>query len=294
MATLKEIAGSRSAIGAAMVISRHLSEQTAQRIIRTVALGILAGRGSMYQAILHNQAQARGMEPENPWLRQAVYRVIEHAGRTYYDLFCAVSRRQSIPIKTEPEAWDRFVRVYQSGRAILAVGAHLSNFDLGMRYLTSQNIPVQILSLSEPPAGFQMMNQFRENPLCEVTPVSQGALRTAIRRLQAGGIVATGVDRPVPGELRPLCFFGRPAYLPMGHIRLALRTNAVVMALWCEWASRRGYVVRISAPIEMERSGNLDRDIAYNAQKVAYVLETAIARRPEQWLMFVPVWSSRT
>lgn len=286
----KVVTSSRPAIRTARWLAQHVPPSMATGLGSAIGHWLAIAGGRMYSAIRANQAQVRGLSLDDPSLDQAVIAVLRHAGQVYYDLF-----RQAFeahPMALTPHAAHNLQTAIQSGRGLILVGAHLSNFDLGIQYVTSRQIPIQLLSLTEPIGGFQLMNALRANPLCEVTPVSQAALRKAIQRLRAGGIIATGVDRPVPGQLEMLPFFGRPAPLPVGHIRLALKTNARVMAMWCEWSPHRGYLLHAGPLMEMEQYPlPFDELVRHNAVRVLRVLEAAIARRPAQWLMFIPVWS---
>jgi lauroyl/myristoyl acyltransferase len=286
----KVLTSSRAAIRTARWLAQHVPPSAAAGLGSAIGRWLTIAGGRMYSAIRANQAQVRGLPLDDPSLDQAVIAVLRHAGQVYYDLFRQAFERH--PMALTPRAAQNLQAAIESGRGLLLVGAHLSNFDLGIQYVTSRQIPIQLLSLTEPTGGFQFMNALRANPLCEVTPVSQAALRKAIQRLRAGGIVATGVDRPVPGQLEMLPFFGRPAPLPVGHIRLAMKTNAQVMAMWCEWSPQRGYLLHAGPLMDMEQPPlPPDEQVRHNALRVLRVLEAAIARRPEQWLMFIPVWS---
>ena len=290
MSWSKDLFGSRPAIQAAMWFSRRLSTRGAERIVRLIASLICLGRGNMYWAVRRNQAQVRGLPAHDERLNEAVYEVILHAGRTYYDLFRFAARGETLPIRAAAGSQEHLQAALGTGRPVVVAGAHLSNFDFTIQYVVSQHIPAQLLSLAEPTPGFQLLNQLRANPLCEVTPVSESALRSAIRRLRGGGVVGTGVDRPVKGQQEPIEFFGRPAKLPIGHIRMAMKTNATLLVLWCEWSPNSGYSMRIAPPLEIDHMDDPTRTIYRTARKVLAIIEAAIARHPEQWMMFVPVW----
>jgi lauroyl/myristoyl acyltransferase len=42
--------------------------------------------------------------------------------------------------------------------------------------------------------------------------------------------------------------------------------------------------------MEMIRTGDLQSDVQLNIRRVLVQVEAFIARHPEQWMMFVPVW----
>ena len=104
----------------------------------------------------------------------------------------------------------------------------------------------------------------------------------------------TGVDRPVGDEEAAVEFFGRPALLPTGHVRLALKTDAAILVAG-PYCDRPGHtVVRISPPLEMVRTGDRDEDLQVNLRRVTGWLEKFIRSWPEQWAMFMPVWQQHS
>jgi KDO2-lipid IV(A) lauroyltransferase len=101
----------------------------------------------------------------------------------------------------------------------------------------------------------------------------------------------TGVDRPVPSGGEWLSFFGQPAYLPVGHVRLALQTGVPIVVMSCEYRPQQDiYYVHLARTLEMERVGTREQDVIHNAQRVLQVIEALIQAHPDQWMMFYPVW----
>jgi lauroyl/myristoyl acyltransferase len=92
----------------------------------------------------------------------------------------------------------------------------------------------------------------------------------------------------MPGDIVP--FFGQPAHLPTGHIRLAISANALLLPMACRWVPERGYYAMTDAPMELELTGDRAVDVLHNARRVLAVMERWIAAAPEQWLMYHRVW----
>ena len=181
------------------------------------------------------------------------------------------------------------------------LASHMSNFDLLALSLGARDLPIQMLSLADPQAGFHLLNYLRATGGFEVTPITPESLRAAIRRLKSGGIVLSGMDRPIPADselglssrrrIETLVeFFGRPAYLPVGPARLALMTGALVIMASCYYEPDKGYGLEVTEPLEMIRTGDRRRDIMTNVRRLADILEQHVRARPEQWMMFHPVW----
>jgi KDO2-lipid IV(A) lauroyltransferase len=180
--------------------------------------------------------------------------------------------------------WDR-----EGGTVV--VSSHLGGFDLGGLTVVGGLPEVQSLTLPDPPAGFKMTNELRRLSGAKVTPLSPPALRQALRLLRRGGVVAMAGDRPVSELDAPVLFFGRPARVPSGHVRLALKTGAVVVLAYCALIPEtQRYMVFVDPPLEMIRTGDGDEELQINLRRILDRLEAAIRQWPEQWQMYVPVW----
>jgi lauroyl/myristoyl acyltransferase len=144
----------------------------------------------------------------------------------------------------------------------------------------------------DPPPGFQLLNESRSRSGVTVTPLSSTALRQAIRLLRRGGVVSVAGDRPVSDLDDPVPFFGRPARVPSGHVRLALSTGAAVAVAYCILSpDRQRYVAHLEPPMDLIRTGNREEEIQLNLRQILNALERVIRSWPEQWQMFVPVWA---
>jgi KDO2-lipid IV(A) lauroyltransferase len=136
-----------------------------------------------------------------------------------------------------------------------------------------------------------MINESRKRSGVEVTPLSSAALRQAIKLLRRGGVVTLAGDRPVSDLDEPVPFFGRPARVPSGHVRLALKTGAVMAVCYCILSPETDrYAVYLEPAMELIRTGNQDEEVALTLRRILDALERVISRWADQWLMFIPVW----
>ncbi|MGI6367407.1 MAG: lysophospholipid acyltransferase family protein [Anaerolineae bacterium] len=194
-------------------------------------------------------------------------------------------------ITVEPTGWKRLQDAIEAKQGLLVVAGHVGNFDLGIQWVVAHGMDAQILSLPDESRAQQLMTEFREKSSVVVTPTSVSALRTALRRLRNGGIVATGVDRPMDYADPPVVFFGRPAPLPTGHVRLALQTGAPIVVASCIRQADRSYYLKFWPPLEMQSTGNREQDVASNVRRVLALVEESIQEAPTQWGMLHPVWT---
>jgi phosphatidylinositol dimannoside acyltransferase len=266
------------------------------RALARVATGILWRRrsSSLYRILYSNQAVVLGAAATPEEIRRAVGALLKHAGMTAFDLMYIASRGEEAirrAVEFGPQAWDGYDAARATGRGVLICGCHLSNFNLGFLAFGLQGIPVRVLSMAGPVGGFQVMQDFRERGPIEQSAIDGASLRAAISHLREGGVVGTGVDWPVAGAAQErLPFFGRPATLPTGHIRLAMSSGAVLLPTAFRWSAERGYYGYTAPHLELELTGDRDADVRHNALRVLAVIEKWIAEAPDQWLMYHRMW----
>jgi KDO2-lipid IV(A) lauroyltransferase len=294
MIDLKDIASSPHTIRLGMATSRYVPEGIGHCLAWLTADLASRFKPTIYQTVRANLAQVLGPGVEGQTLEQSVRRVFYTTLRSYFDLFRALRlpREELTRLVEIPDEAKTIVRSlwHREGGSVL-VFPHLGNFDLGGQAAAAFLPETQVLSLPDPPPGFLLANKIRQLTGVKVTPLSSAALRQAIRLLRRGGVVSLAGDRPVSDLDEPVPFFGLPARVPSGHVRLALKTGAVVVLVCCVLSpDGRRYTVHVEPPLEMLRTGNLDEEIQLNMRRVLDALETVIRRWPDQWQMFVPVW----
>lgn len=277
-------------------LGKYLLPQAGRSVASIAARLIVTLKPDMYWAVRSNLRHVLGGDVPEAVLRRRVHRLFINAARGYYELFHNVGggvldvRDFHPPVCLTPEAKAHIWQGLDSGRGVFFLGAHLSNFDLAWIGV-SQYIPepMQALSLAHPPPGFEFFNCLRARGNVILTPISPQALLEAIHRLRQGGLVITGVDRPIGEGDEPVEFFGATAYLPTGYLRIPLRTDCLVMTLGAYY-EREAYWVIANPPMEMVRTGDPEQDMAVNLRRVHAQVEGMIRRYPEQWMMFIPVW----
>ncbi len=290
---LQDITSSQVVTRLGLFIARHMSRRAGYGLARLVANQIARRKPEIYRTVEANLRHILGPDVDTATVERMTWQVFYHAGQTYYDFFHAIGApREEVraAVAIPPELIRQVKAIIETGRGILLLGTHMSNFDLTGLALGAYDLPIQMLSLANPVSGFRVLNRLRALTGFEVTPITPESLRGAIRRLRTGGIVLTGVDRPIPQDREWVEFLGRPAYLPVGPTRLALLTDAVVFVGSCHYDAEKGYALEYTGPVEMVRSGDRQADIMTNTRRIAAIVETYVRAHPDQWMMFHPFW----
>lgn len=294
-ATIQQLTNSRFAIGLALGAGRLLPPRLGYSLARQAAKFVASRRKEpLVRAVRANQWVISQERLSAGQLDQVVGETIGHAARCLYDLYHNLNNHESMTrlMKFSPATERLIEQTRIGGEAMVIVGVHMSNFDFVMRAAALQGLNVLGIAVAESSEhqGYEWQNELRRSIGLNIMPASVAAVRAAIARLQAGGAVLTGLDRPLPQSKYHPRFFGRPAPLSVVHIHLALKVNAPVVVVGAIMQDDQSYVVETSEPILMERHSDRRKETLQNAERVLAVAEKFICRAPHQWSMFYPVW----
>lgn len=295
---LQSVLNSAEALRAGLWLGRHVPPAVGHRLADAVTAALARRRSaSLYRHLFHNLRVALGPDADDALVHRTAAQVLRNTGRSYYTFYHAYAQgRQAVldRVEVHPQVFAYLDELAYQRRGALIVGGHLSGFDLGAIAFAYMGYRIAALAYAAPTSGYDLQNQIRRQAGLEWLPIDPSVLRRAINRLREGGLIITGVDRPDPhggGELLP--FFGRPARLPVGHVRLALQTGAPVGIVVPEYLAAQDRVrVYLAGMLEMEQVGTRQENVLHNARRVLAIIERAILAHPDQWQMFYPVWET--
>ncbi|MGD8626332.1 MAG: hypothetical protein PVJ34_17470 [Anaerolineae bacterium] len=243
------------------------------------------------RVVTHNLDHVLGPEASDAELEAAVRRALVNIAKGHYDLF-RVSRltKEEIRALVDVDGMPEFLQMLESGQGAVVITAHLGNIDIVGQTPLIHGVPITgAVEHIQPERLFRYLLKLRQSHGLQLLP-SDGSMLGLFRALKRGEIVALPCDRGFADNARFVEFFGRPARLPDGAVRIALRTGAPLVPAFVQRRSDDRFLIEIEPPLELSRSGDLEADVADGVKKVAAVMERYISRRPEQWLVAAPVW----
>jgi lauroyl/myristoyl acyltransferase len=291
--TLQNLINSPYSVRLISIIGQVLPLRLGHTLADFIADLITSRRDSpLVRAVRLNQWIARGEMLDKVALDQAVRETFRNTARSLYNLYHYVNNTHLAErlVVFDPTFEQIATRLEFNERGLMAVGLHLSNFDLVMQWLCRQKFKPLALTIPNPQGGGRLEFEMRKKTGMNLLPASVSAYRQAARHLQKGGLVVTGIDRPVPDPPYHPLFFGRPSALPMHHIVLALKARVPVVIVVTSLLPDGKYHLMTSELIEMESHPNRDTETQQNAEKVLYIAERFIRLAPQQWSVSLPVW----
>ncbi len=297
MVSLQQIINSSLGLRLVSMVAQRLSPWTGYYIAYFLAEQIARQRNSrLVEAVRANQWVITGEVLRGQALDWIVRQTFRQWARSIFDLYHYIGNSDAAKqlIVLEPSFRELVQRpeFERRGkrRGLVIAGLHLSNFDLILQWLCKQGMKTLVLSIPDPRGGRQVEYEIRKRTGMNLVPTSVNALRHAIRYLQQGGVVVTGIDRPIPHPAVCPRFFGHPAALPMHHIFLAQKTHVPLILAVASLQKDERYHVWASDPIEMDSHSDSSVAILHNAEKVLAKAEEFIRQYPQQWSVPLPVW----
>ncbi|HSK66672.1 MAG TPA: hypothetical protein VK888_07070 [Anaerolineales bacterium] len=244
------------------------------------------------RAVRLNQWMARGGQLEGAALGRAVRETLQNNTRDLFDLYHNIDRPEIVwkRICPNPVVEELIQRPEFTGRGLVVAGLHLSSFDSLMQSICRQGLKPLTLTLPDPQGGRRVEFELRRRMGMNLVPASVAALRQAVRHLERGGLVLTGIDRPVPSPKLCPRFFGQPAALPIHHVYIALKARVPVMVIAAIRQNDGNYRVLNSEHIEMEQHMDHETGLLQNAERVLARAEPLIRQAPQQWNVPLPIW----
>ena len=211
--------------------------------------------------------------------------------KAHYDLF-RLSRMstEEILAMTRVEGREHMHRALDRGKGVIMFSAHFGNVDILIQIPRALGVPLSTpVEHIQPERLFRYTMRLRTSHGLRMYPTG-GPMIGLYRALRRGEVVGLAADRAIDVSTRKVQFFGSPASLPEGPVRLALRTGAALVPGFGRRLPDNSFHAHLEPALELPRSGDLEADIAAGMRLVVEAMERIISQEPEQWLMAKPVW----
>jgi lauroyl/myristoyl acyltransferase len=289
----QDLANSKFGVGFVMTLGRIIPPETGYHLAEWIAGKIASHKNiPMVKAVRSNQWIVSGKKMDSSQLDAITLKTFQHTADCLYDLYHYLPYPEQIMkmVTLSPKIIRTLNERLAGKKGTIILAPHMSNFDLAGRVLALHNFPVLVLSYPQPPGGYQWQNKMRRDYGIEIIPMSLASLRTARERLNNGGLVLTGMDRPLENSNHWPRFFGYNSPVPVTYVSLAAMTNSDFVVASCLGTGRGAYSIDCSDIINFIPNENKNLEFTTNAEMVLKEAQRFISSAPEQWSMFYPVW----
>jgi lauroyl/myristoyl acyltransferase len=266
----------------------------------SLLIGFLAwlfARGARKQATTNMQhvlgTQIQSTPAGRRTLRRIVRKMFRYSARNYLEALYLpyLNREELLSRLMYKGGLEHLDAALAQGKGVVLISIHSGPFEYIVQWFAFQNyaltIPVEHLKDER---MLELALKLRSREGLQFVPLGGSApLRSMMQALKKNQIVVIAIDRAIVGEIVEKPFFGAPACFPFGPISLALRTGATLVSGFGWYDSHNhmgGHLVPISLALDEDERCNPDKLM----EKIVEVTEENIRARPEQWVMFSPIW----
>ena len=258
---------------------------------RPVGALLLATSPQLRRILASNFSHVLGPGASEEQVQSLVRRACANIIKGHYDLF-RLSRLSSEEIlgMTHFEGRDHMDRALARGKGVILVSAHFGNVDVLLQVPMALGVPLSTpVEHIQPERLFQYTLRLRTSHGVRMYPTG-GPMMGLYRALRRGEVIGLAADRGIDVSTRKVEFFGAPASLPEGPVRLALRTGAALVPGFGLRLSDNSFLARLEPALELPDTGDREADVFAGMEMLVDVMERIISQHPEQWLLAKPVW----
>jgi lauroyl/myristoyl acyltransferase len=281
-----------------LLLSVHLLGRLPLRVL--YGLAAVAGDLTYFFAlplrrnVWDNMRHVMGPNTPKKKLRRAARQVFRNVARYYADLIRMprMDLDHFFRHRLTYHGFDEYMLpAMAKGKGVIITSGHFGNPELAVQGLLGRG--VEVVALTEPlrpQALSRLIDRLRASKGHTMLPVSFASVKTAVRTVKAGGVVALMFDRDIEGKSvrMPLC--GTPARVPVGAVELAMHTGATIIPMFNHRTGSNGIEAFIESPLHLVDSGDADADLKENVRRLLERFEPHLRADAGQWAVLEAIW----
>jgi KDO2-lipid IV(A) lauroyltransferase len=242
--------------------------------------------------VARNYAQVLGLPPESDLVQGAVREGFDLYARYWYEAFAVRTWSKERMDRTFiADGSENIANAIAAGRGCIVALPHMGNWDAAGKWVAGHWKMVAVAEVLRPRRMYELFLDHRRSLGMEIVPLTEdGSAGLQLAQMLADNyLVALVADRDLGGRGVECEMFGRIRRLPPGPALLSLSTGAPLLS--CPtYTTDDGWLCRVSAPLEIERTGVMRDDVTALTRLMAADWERAIAGKVTDWHMFQPAW----
>ena len=247
---------------------------------------------------IRNLRLVYGKEKSLAEIKSMVRQVFRYGMRCMAELAYYYSHnklRRAADLISEVEGEEYLKEAVKQKKGVIGLGAHLGNFMVLGPKLSSLGYPNTAIMRQMRDEKLELMfkkvrEEMGQNYISKL-PTSR-SVREALRWLKDGKTLMLYIDQR-SGQGVEVDFLGIPTLTATGAAVFALKTGAPVLPIFSIRGDDGFYKLIIDSPVEVERTGDFERDVRSNTAKFTKVIEGYVQRYPTQWFWLHRRWKGK-
>ncbi|MBU1726553.1 MAG: mitochondrial fission ELM1 family protein [Candidatus Omnitrophica bacterium] len=187
------------------------------------------------------------------------------------------------------EGYGHIDEAFKKGRGVILLGVHAGSWELSNIICASLGFPFNLIVREQKFSRLnKLLNSYRRKKGCKLLE-RENQTRQLIQVLKNNESIGLTCDQG--GRSGTIVkFFGKDASMASGAVRLALKYGAVILPAY--YTRVKGPYIKtiIDAPFEVSQTGDLEKDIWDNLQRLTRIFERKVEAFPRDYLWSYKTW----
>jgi len=273
---------------------RHLPRRLAIGVMRVIGLLIYQLDRQGRKRTVNHLSMAFGHERSAAEIRTLARQVYRHFATALADAMrLPVILRQGINRLITAQGLHHLDQAMAQGQGVLLITGHFGNWELLGAWLAQNGYPLRVVGTPLGNPGLDRIVVETRNQ-AGYTNIARGAgTREIIRALRQGCAIGMLIDQDTRVHGTFVQFFGRPAHTPTGPVLLAKKFGIPIIPIFMHVNDDLSYRIECEPPLDLEYTGDDERDLVANTQKCSDAYERVIRRYPAQWVWMHKRWKTQ-
>ena len=245
------------------------------------------------RVVSSNLSRVLGREPASSLVQAATKEAFRSYGRYWFDTFHARTVSDEEFLKRQVFLGSEHLQAaLDKGTGAVVALPHLGNWDTAGKWVAMQSWKITaVAEMLRPERLYRLFLEHRQGLGMGVLGLSDDrkVAEECVRLAGENHVLALVSDRDLKGNGVVVEMFGEERRMPAGPALLSLVTEAPLLPCNC-YDTPDGWVAKIDAPLEVERTDSLRDDVTALTRLLAARFERGISAAPTQWHMFQPAW----
>ena len=251
--------------------------------------------GEARQITLDNLTMVFGNEMSAKQLKKLSQQVFKMIGKNAGDIIrgLPIDSLEKLSTFVRVEGEEHLVSALNKGKGVIVVTAHVGAFEIIGSYLGLKGY--------QPHGVGTALKDERLNDLLVKNRTSRGVIAIErgketfkmVKTLKSGGMIVILIDQDTRVKSRFVRFMGREAATPIGGTLMAQKTGAAVVPIYITMQPDMTQLIRIYPEVEIVNTGDAEKDLVENTQRISDTTEKVIKENPSQWVWLHERWKTR-
>jgi KDO2-lipid IV(A) lauroyltransferase len=217
--------------------------------------------------------------------------VYVHAGKNLFDaMYLSACSDEEFERIVKHDDLGPMLEAYNEGRGVVNINCHCGCYEMTIHMVARKGVKCVTIGqkLFDPRIDTMIARMRQRN---NVTYLHRDrSSREVVRLLKKGWSFGVLIDQDTYGDGVFAHFLGRLAYTPSGPVRMAMRYSMPLFVVYTARQKDDTHRVEFTGPLHLEDTGDFDRDVVINVERVNALLSDGILKYPEQWAWMHRRW----